>query len=287
MRTIIRQLLTAAGAAALLLAVVLVVAHGQEPATAKVNLKDGAEMVWVPAGDFLMGSTDADIAALIERRPKLKPELFADEKPQHQVYLDGYWIYKYTVTAAQYRKFCAATDRKMPAQPDWSTDNHPVVNVTWYDASAYAQWAGAQLPTEAQWEKAARGTDGRRYSWGNDWSEEKCNNFSDTNPAGQGFHGKCATPGGTYPQCASPYGVQDMAGNVWEWCQDIYQKDYYTQSPVKNPTGPEKGDFRVLHGGSWGSSSITVRAACRLRDSPDATYHDDGGFRCAVPGSNK
>lgn len=255
--------------------------------TVKVNPKDGAEMVWVPAGEFLMGSVDADISWLIERKPKLRRELFHDEMPQHKVYLDGYWIYKYEVTVAQYRKFCTETGRKMPEQPAWSGDNYPVVNVTWYDAVAYAQWAGAQLPTEAQWEKAARGADARRYPWGNDWNEERCNNWSDTNPAGSGFHGKCAAPVGSYPGCVSPYGAQDMAGNVWEWCQDVYDPGYYAKSPTKNPTGPEKGEFRVLRGGSWGSSSITTRAACRLRESPDATFHDDGGFRCVVVGEKK
>jgi len=278
-------MLAASCAAFILLAALLVSARAQE--AAKVNPKDGAEMVWAPAGEFLMGSTDADIADVVQRRDKLRPELFDDEKPQHKVYLDGYWIYKYAVTVAQYRKFCAETDRKMPEQPDWSSDRHPVVNVTWYDAASYAMWAGAQLPTEAQWEKAARGEDGRRYPWGNEWDVEKCNNWSDTSAAGKGLNGKCATPGGSYPQCVSPYGVHDMSGNVWEWCQDIYDKNYYASSPAKNPAGPVKGDFRVLRGGAWGSTSITVRSACRLADSPDATYHDDGGFRCVVPGEKK
>jgi len=271
--------------AALLLAILPAAAGAAE--TAKTNPKDGAEMVWVPAGNFLMGSVDADIRELLLRKPKLRAALFDDEKPQHTVYLDGYWIYKYEVTVAQYRKFCAETGRKMPAQPEWSTEKHPVVNVTWYDAVAYAQWAGAQLPTEAQWEKAARGVDARRYPWGNEWIEERCNNWSDTNPLGMGMHGKCATPVGSYLGCASPYGVQDMAGNVWEWCQDVYDKDYYAKSPAKNPTGPDKGEFRVLRGGAWGSTSVTTRSACRLRESPDTTFHDDGGFRCAVAGEKK
>lgn len=285
MRIAINITLASVVLAVILLATVLVGAGAQE--TAKSNPKDGAEMVWVPAGEFQMGSVDADIQKLLERRPKLRPALFDDEKPRHTVYLDGYWIYKYEVTVAQYRTFCKNTNRKMPDQPEWSTDKHPVVNVTWFDATAYAQWAGAQLPTEAQWEKAARGTDARYYPWGNEWNEERCNNWSDTNPIGQGYQGKCATPGGSYPGCASPYGVQDMSGNVWEWCQDVYDKGYYAKSPAKNPTGPDDGDFRVLRGGSWGSSSVTLRAACRLRDSAEATYHDDGGFRCAVAGEKK
>jgi formylglycine-generating enzyme required for sulfatase activity len=251
------------------------------PKTTK-NLKDNAEMVWVPAGEFLMGSTDEDIQAVIRMHPKLKASFFVDEKPQHTVYLDGFWIYKYEVTVAEYRAFCQATNRQMPGQPEWSGENFPVVNVTWYDAAAYAQWAGARLPTEAQWEKAARGTDGRRFPWGNDWDVELCNNWSDTNPAGKGFHGTCGTPVGSYPKDVSPYGAYDMAGNAWEWCADYYLKEYYTTSPMKNPTGPADGERCVLRGGSWGSSSVTLRSSCRNAEAPENTYHDDGGFRCVV-----
>lgn len=244
-------------------------------------------MIWVPAGKFVMGSTEEDLNALLTMRPNLKAIMFTDERPRHPVELDGFWLYTCEVTVAQYRAFCTATKREMPVQPEWSTDKHPVVNVTWYDALAYATWAGGTLPTEAQWEYAARGTDDRRFPWGNEWSEEKCNNFSDHSPVGGGFHGKCATPGGSYPQSASPFGAQDMAGNVWEWCLDYYDKSYYAVSPVKNPAGADKGELRVLRGGSWGSSSATIRSACRHADSPDATYHDDGGFRVVVPAKKK
>lgn len=263
----------------------LTFAGAETPAAVKTsaNQKDGAEMVWVPAGDFIMGSTDEDIQAVIRMHPKLKASFFADEKPGHTVNLAGYWIYRYEVTVAQYSAFCKDTKREMPAQPEWSGDIFPVVNVTWYDAAAYAQWAGAQLPTEAQWEKAARGTDGRRFPWGNTWNEEYCNNWSDTNPAGKGFHGACATPVGSYPIDVSPYGAYDMSGNVWEWCADFYQKDYYAASPAKNPTGPATGTKVVLRGGSWGSSSVTLRCSCRNAEAPENTYHDDGGFRCVVP----
>lgn len=261
-------------------------APAQHP-TERRNDKDGAAMVWVPAGTFVMGSTDEDLTALLAMRPGLKPAMFADERPRHSVTLDGFWIYQYEVTVAQFRAFCLAAKRAMPEQPAWSTDKHPVVNVTWNDAVAYATWAGGSLPTEAQWERAARGDDSRRFPWGDAWDEEKCNNYSDHNPAGGGYHGKCATPGGAYPQSASPFGAQDMAGNVWEWCLDYYGKGYYADTPAKNPAGPDEGELRVLRGGSWGSSSATIRSACRHADSPDATYHDDGGFRCVVAEKKK
>jgi len=132
--------------------------------SARVNPRDGAEMVYVPAGEFLMGSKEG--------------EGDSDEHPQHKVYLDGFWIYKTEVTVGQYRKFCQATGWQMPSDPGWKGhDDYPMVYVNWDDdATAYAQWAGAALPSEAQWEKAARGPDGRVYPWGNDWDAGKCVN---------------------------------------------------------------------------------------------------------------
>ncbi len=171
----------------------------------KKNLKDGAEMLWIPAGQFLMGSTEND------------KDAGSDEKPQHMVSLDGYWMYKNDVTVAQYRTFCQATRRQMPDAPSWGwRDDHPMVNVTWDDANAYAEWAGASLPTEAEWEKAARGTDGRIYPWGNDWDASKCSNSTGSNDSpGQ------ISPVGSFPAGVSPYGCLDMAGNVDQWCEDL------------------------------------------------------------------
>jgi len=222
-------------------------------------------MVWVPAGEFLMGSTDAD------------NEADTDEKPQHKVYLDGYWIYKTEVTVAQYRKFCQATGRQMPPEPEWKwQDTHPIVNVTWDDAAAYAQWAGAALPTEAQWEKAARGPDGRLYPWGNDWDGAKCVNSARGNAPGG------TKPVGGMPAGASPYGCLDMAGNVWEWCADWYDGSYYKNTPSGNPTGPATGTARVVRGGSWGNTiSDFFRAAGRYRPTPEGR-NDYLGFRCVV-----
>jgi len=222
-----------------------------------VNRQDGAEMVYVPAGEFLMGSKEGEGAS--------------EEHPQHKVYLDGYWIYKTEVTVAQYRKFCQATGRQMPREPD----THPVVNVNWDDATAYAQWAGAALPTEAQWEKAARGTDGRQYPWGNDWDAKKCYNSVGGNAPWE------PKPVGSYPDGASPYGTLDMAGNALEWCADWYDSKYYQSSPLRNPTGPATGTARLQRGGSWYFDTPDFfRAAYRVTGLPTASF-ESWGFRCA------
>jgi len=226
-----------------------------------INAKDRAEVVFVPAGEFTMGSIEA---------------VYDNEQPEHKVYLDGYWIYQTEVTVAQYRAFCQATSRSMPDEPSWGwKDDHPVGDVTWHDATAYAKWAGAALPTEAQWEKAARGTDGRMYPWGNMWDIAKCVNNVGTSRSS-------AAPVGSIPADASPYGALDMAGNVWEWCADWYGLAYYSSSPAKNPTGPADGSDRIFRGGSWlNDVAYYFRCAGRGRlDPSDRRYY--GGFRCAV-----
>ena len=222
-----------------------------------INPKDGAEMVYVPAGEFLMGSPEGTGND--------------DEHPQRRVYLDGFWIDKTEVTVAQYRRFCQATGRQMPDAPPWGwQDDHPVVNVTWNDAAAYAAWAGERLPTEAEWEKAARGTDGRQYPWGNGWDAGKCANNSSTTKAV-----------GSYPSGASPYGALDMAGNVMEWCADWYDVSYYGTAPSRNPVGPLSGNWMVLRGGSWpyDHASDFRCAARRYFTGPDCRT-GDCGFRC-------
>ena len=269
-------------------------ASDRKAGDARKNRKDGADMVWVPAGEFLMGTSDAQLAKILQdpKHPDYQAEWFKDEMPQHKVRLDGFWVYKYEVTVGQYRKFCRDTDRKLPEQPKWSADNYPVVNVSWLEASAYAEWAGGRLPTEAEWEKAARGDDGRRFPWGDAWSPSLCRNYSAQNAGKKDAKDKNAkdatekkaAPVGSYPKGASPYGAEDMAGNVWEWCQDWYAPDYYKQAQTENPTGPDEGELRVMRGGSWGSSSKTCSTTGRNAEEPDLTYHDDGGFRCVVPG---
>jgi formylglycine-generating enzyme required for sulfatase activity len=233
---------------------------------------NGIIMVYIPPGEFTMGSNDGE----------------SDEHPPHPVYLDGYWIGKYEVTVRQFKKFITAEKRPLP---DWVStyspkDNHPVVGVSWDDANAYCQWLSKKtglkfkLPTEAQWEKAARGTDGRKYPWGKTLPPGNTANFADIKLSikekkyytwadkniDDGY--AYTAPVGSYPQGASPYGLMDMAGNVREWCQDWYDKNYYQTSPGKNPTGPKNDASRVLRGGSWGSRAVYLRCSNRVSDDP-------------------
>jgi len=230
--------------------------------------QDDMEWVWVPAGEFLMGSTDAVRWA------------GGDEKPQHIVYLDAFWIDKTKVTAAQYRR-CVEAGVCSAARVAWTdrctydadgTSDHPINCVDWSQAVAYCGWAGRRLPTEAEWEKAARGTDGRIYPWGDQAPDATLAHFG--RPRG----GTTAAVG-SHPAGASPYGALDMAGNVWERVADWWDANYYAQSPRENPQGPASGRDRVLRGGSWSSSADDVRAAKRLIGSLSASGYV--GFRCA------
>lgn len=230
-------------------------------------LAPGVEMVLVgiPAGEFLMGSSELDGMAA------------DDEKPQHPVYLPRYEIARTPVTNAQYKAFLDATGRRAPdhwhgGQIPTGLEAHPVVNVSWEDALAFCQWAGLRLPTEAEWEKAARGTDGRLWPWGNVAPDMRRCNFND-NVRG-------TVPVGQYPAGASPYGLLDMAGNVWEWCADYYDAEYYIKSPSEAPTGPARGLARVLRGGSWTNDARRVRAAARSSRSP-VFRGENVGFRPA------
>ncbi len=223
----------------------------------KVNPKDGAEMVLIPAGEFLMGSPEGQGEDA--------------ERPQHKVYLDAYYIYKYEVTNEQFAQFVRETG--YDAEGDWKKyagvgkEKHPVVRVKYKDAMAYCRWTGGSLPTEAQWEKAARGNDGRIYPWGNIWDGSKCNWNGGANVAGMvDIYKKRGTmPVDSFLSNASPYGIHDMVGNVWEWCFDWFDENYYKISPLRNPEGAMSGKFRVLRGGSWNNG-----------------YTDD--FRCANRG---
>ena len=207
-----------------------------------------------------------------------------DEKPVHTVYLDGYYIMKYEVTNKQYKKFCDETGRSYPKDPGFSGmsgyftsyPDYPVVEVCWNDAKAYCAWAGLRLPTEAEWEKASRGTDSRTYPWGNgEPGTNRCNYIG----SGDGY--EYTSPIGSYENGRSPYGCYDMSGNVWECCNDWYGESYYRDSEYKNPKGPSSGTYRVLRGGSWLFYGNCVRAA--NRDSAGPSGMDGNiGFRCAA-----
>lgn len=227
----------------------------------KRNMKDQAEMVYVPAGPFTMGTDQAGD--------------FKTATPSHTVYLDGYWIYKYTVTVEQYQKFCKATGR-IPAESVTAaaSPKAPVVGVTWDEAAAYASWAGGQLPTEAQWEKAARGTDARTYPWGNDWDTKRCVTAANYSHASAQEPAKADL---------SPYGAANMVGNVYQWCNDYFASDYYQASPANNPQGPESGSSHVMRGGSFANSfSKSFTTFARSCDIEGST-HNDRGFRVVIP----
>jgi formylglycine-generating enzyme required for sulfatase activity len=265
------------------------------------NPVDDAIMMFVPAGEFIMGSENGE----------------SDESPVHTVWLDAFWVYQTVVTNAMFEKFVEATGYQTDAEKngnsniykygswdivqgaDWQhplgpdsdlsdLGDHPVVHVSWFDAQSYCDWADARLPTEAQWEKAARGTQSKVYPWGDFSLDGNLANFADSNT---GFnwsnrnlndgYSKTA-PVGSYPRGASPYGLLDMAGNVYEWVADWYDGDYYRKSPSDNPAGPESSDSRVLRGGAWSGTSFTLRTTYRSVYTPPFRSYEFVGFRCAL-----
>ncbi len=271
---------------------------GEKTAKEKEGLKD---MVLIPAGEFLMGSPSG--------------EGENDEHPVHRVYVDAFYIDMYDVTNAQFKRFADATAYVTDAEKqgwakawnekDWSNVkganwrhphgaksgidqimNHPVVQVSWNDAVAYAQWARKRLPTEAEWEKAARDTDDRKYPWGNTKPNGGRCNFADSNAdfnwsdksSDDGY--QYTSPVGKYEDGKSSFGVYDMAGNVWQWCSDWYNEGYYSDSPARDPKGPTGGEYHVFRGGSWSDKAEDLRAANRNGDDPSFRC-DNLGFRCA------
>jgi formylglycine-generating enzyme len=254
--------------------------------------KDGSEMVMIPAGEFQMGSNDGF------RRP--------DEKPVHTVYLNAFYIDKYEVTNAQYLRFVKETGHKEPegsslvdgylhsgfnpwSNENFNGDNQPVVCVSWDDAKAYAEWAGKRLPTEAEWEKAARGgLADKKYVWGNESTPPKgAGNLVDKSTrkvfrnleffVGYDDGYTYTAPVGKFDP--NGYGLYDMAGNVSEWCADWFDPDYYSKATKQNPKGPESGEARVVRGGSWIAIPDNLRVAFRWSSMP-RNVDDSYGFRC-------
>ena len=230
------------------------------------------DWVEVPAGEFLMGSD-----------PAVDPYAQDDEMPRHQVSLDAYLIGRTEVTNAQYAQCVRATVCREPEDPSFYSDpeyaDHPVVKVTWFDAQDFCEWIGDRLPTEAEWEYGARGTDGRIYPWGNEPPDESRCNFGLNNVGGTTPVGRYS-PLGDGPPFDNDYGCADMAGNVWEWVADWYRDDYYDVSPERNPQGPDSSGWRVVRGGSWGYYQGFLRSADRDSGVASSSY-DLVGFRCA------
>ena len=275
-------------------------------------------MLYVPAGQFDMGSDDEDVEYALQLCKEYHDDCnrgwFQDEQPVHTVVLDAFWIDRTEVTNAQFAAFVDDTgyvtdaeqagrswarteegwgwvdsaDWQHPVGPDSSADDdHPVVQMSWNDAVAYCEWAGARLPTEAEWEYAARGGQGYAYPWGDEFDCSR-GNFDDERrvndyvvPGGEGCDGYDRTaPVGSFPAGASWCGALDLAGNTWEWVADWYDENYYERSPAHNPLGPEEGDSKVLRGESWLGTPVRVR--CTFRYGPPPAYRlDYVGFRCA------
>jgi sulfatase modifying factor 1 len=262
------------------------------------------DMVLIPAGEFLMGSPEGSGG-------------FPDEQPQRSIFVGSVYLDRHEVTNEEYQAFVAAAHHRTPennnpASTLWSnqapmqgTERHPVVNVSWTDAVAYCLWMGKRLPTEAEWEKAARGTDGRRYPWGDQWDIRLANSASywagrtiefETGADWEAFwikgegariakdnglKGEVLTmPVGSFPSAVSPYGLVDMAGNVAEWVQDWYDPNYYRSAPLTNPSGPERGAIKSMRGGSWLKPAKSLRTSDRDWGTMDSRPSGTG-FRCA------
>jgi formylglycine-generating enzyme required for sulfatase activity len=231
------------------------------PRQVRANPKDGLKYVWIPPGTFTMGCSPGD------------SECSAEEKPAHQVTITkGFWLGQTVVTVGAYKRFAGATGRQMPRAPKfnvgWANDAMPIVTVNWDDATAFCGWAGGRLPTEAEWEYAARGgsTEAR---YGNldeiAWYDKN---------SGEGTHEVAQ-------KRANGFGLFDMLGNVWEWVNDRYGENYYAASPERDPRGPDRGGYRVLRGGSWDSVPWFVRVSVHPRFGPAFRYFHGVGVRCA------
>ena len=302
-----------------------------------INQRDGAVLVWVPAGSFIMGSSREEVLRLWAANGwdeywlgHVGGDDWVGELYPHEVELDGFWMYRDPVTIGQYFRFMRDTDHLAPVDPNvhgshnsaWQdgrtrpgTERLPVSSVSWADAVTYCQWAGVRLPTEAEWEYAARGPGRRIFPWGDEWDRHACRCADELagreflsheewvlwlNGGGAGPDARFAagcwiaqhiaqiegpTPVELYPKDMSWCRIRGMAGQVREWCSDWYEPNYYAWSPRRNPLGPEddgNGRGRVMRGGSWLSPAYTSRAAQRLAYPPDSRDTNDHGFRPVI-----
>lgn len=237
------------------------------PVDVKISPMDGMEQAYIPEGEFLMGKGSSRKNA---------------DSPQHTVYLTAFWMDKYEVSNAMYLKCltegrCSQLVSDNTTYKNWIYRDHPVTYVTWVQAVVYCTWAGRRLPTEAEWEKAARGTDDRRYPWGNEPPNARLANFYDSQ-----IHEAISIY--RYPLGASPYGVLNMAGNVREWNADWYDEYYYLTSPYVNPEGAASGTERSMRSGSYNEDAIQIRVTTRLKHEPQSAGLSRG-FRCAEDGN--
>ena len=232
--------------------------------------KNGDPMVWIADGAFTMGSQDG----------------LSKARPMHQVYVSAFYIDMFEVTTVRYAKFLGTAGQGQPGlvpilwdQVKLAYDgDRPVIGITWGAAQAYCRWAGKRLPTEAEWEKAARGTDGRTYPWGNAAPTSRLANYD--KPVSANWYSESVRPVDSYEAGKSPYGVYGMAGNASEWVADWYDEKYYATSPASDPSGPARGQQKVLRGGSFGDPAIQLKSTARDNSAPTESglY---AGVRCA------
>lgn len=242
---------------------------------------DGAAIILIPEGEFAMGCDIHQNAGF---------DCGFDELPLHSVYISAYFIDRYEVTNGQYQQCVEDGHCQEPMYKNSATRasyyynpkyrDYPVVAVTWNEANEYCHWVGGRLPTEAEWEKAARGTHPQAYPWGNQTPDCNLANSYD-NKTGRSCVGDTVKVG-SYPEGASVYGVMDMAGNVWEWVNDWYNAEYYRSSPLSDPLGVGVGQDKVIRGGGFDYSWVKLRTAYKSNHHPD-TRHLSFGFRCVNP----
>jgi len=239
--------------------------------------KDGAPMALIPEGPYPMGV------------PKAARDGGFDERPNHEVFVDSFYMDIYEVTNGRYLQFVTETGHRVPQHPTdaskglWkgnmmpeSVTDLPVINVDWFDAKAYCHWAGKRLPTEAEWEKAAKGPNDWRFAWGDVEPTTEHANFNQLAWRGEAT----LVQVGIYEKGKSPYGIYDVAGNVWEWVSDWYQVDYYQQSPTHNPKGPETGKYKAVRSSGWQGETPQMRVFTRIKSLP-TDRNNSTGFRCA------